>query len=90
MDASVTINLVMIAFRTVIISVKVICIIFMKQCVAARAAGIVILIAMVTESSVLVTIAIACPDSFTASVTGGRVMFKTVCADYLTIDFFVM
>jgi hypothetical protein len=90
MDASVTIYLFVITFRTVVIAVQVVGVILMKKGVTTRAAGIVIFVTVTAESSILVTIAIVSPDSFTASVTGSRVMFKAVSADYLSVDFLIV
>ena len=90
MDASVTIYLLVITFRTVVIAVQVVGVILMKKGVATRAAGIVILIAMATKSGVFVSVAIVSPDSFTASVTGSRVMFKAVSADDFSVDFLIV
>ena len=63
MDASVTIYLLVITFRTVVIAVQVVGVILVKQCIAAATSGVVVLIAVMTENSVFVPVTIVCPDN---------------------------
>ncbi len=85
MDRAILVNFIVITVTAIIISVKVIGIILMNQSISAAASGVVILIAMMTESSVFVAIAIVRPDSFTTSVAGCGMTFKAVYADNFAI-----
>ena len=90
MDTTASVNFFVITFRAVIIAVKVIGIILVKQGIAAAASGVVVLIAVMAKGGVLVPVAIVCPDYRAASVTGSGVPLVAVGTHDFTIDFLVV
>ena len=86
MDASVFVNFVMIAVAAIIVTVKVISIIFVEQGITAAAASIVVVVAVGAKCSIFVTVAVVSPDNRTAAVTGSGVVFVAIGAYDLTID----
>lgn len=62
----------------------------MKQSITAAAASIVVVIAVGAERGVFVAVAVIGPDNRATAVTGGRMVFVTVGADDLTVDFLVV
>ena len=62
-DGTAPVNLITIALRTIVVSVKMIGIIFMYQSITTRTTSIVILIAVVTKRCVLVPVTIVRPDN---------------------------
>ena len=80
----------MIALRAVVIPVQVISIIFMKKSITAAASGVMVLIAVMTESSVFVPVTIVCPDDRAAAVAGSGMPLVAVCAYNLAIYFLII
>ena len=87
---TILVNFIVIALVAVVISVEVVCIILMKQCITTAASCVVILVAMTTECGVFISVIVFCPYNLTASVAGCGMALITVGADYLAIDLFVV
>jgi hypothetical protein len=80
----------MIAFTAIVVSVQVVGVILVKQCIAAAASGVMVLIAVMTERCILVAIAVFCPYNLTASFAGSGMPLIAFSADYLTVYFLIV
>ena len=88
-DRVVLIDFVVVAFTAIIIPVEVVSIVFVKQCIAARAACIVVFITALAERGVLICIRIISPNNLATSVAGCGVALITICAYYLAVNLLV-
>ena len=87
---AILVNFIVIALGAVVVSVEVVCIILMKQCITTAASCVVILVAMTTECGVFIPVAVLSPDDLSASVAGCGMALITVGAEYLAIDLFIV
>lgn len=69
-NRTIPVNFIVITLGAVVVSIKVISIVLMKQCIAAGAASIVVFLTVTAKRGIFVTVAIICPYNLTAAVAG--------------------
>ena len=80
----------LITISTVCITVRVVCFILIKQGIAATASGVMLFIAICTNSGIFIAIGIISPDSRTTAITDCRVFFQAIRTDDATVPFCIV
>ena len=80
----------LITISTVCITVRIVCFILIKQGIAAAASGVMLFIAICTNSGIFIAICIISPDSRTTAITDCRVFFQAIRTDDATVPFCIV